>query len=398
MGNNFSIQNSQHLPGPDDESIRFFKSIQLKWLRTVAFQLYESSGKPFDIYDKTRLFSWREYFKIFSEIKEKIKLEADHEKSVHWHPATKNYQMVRIEDSFEQVPVIVVETKIPDDYTEDEVSDMSDNESEESKDGDSDEDGDDGEEKEDDEEEDEDGNRGTKRKLKKGKETSRKSSRVGEDDGIPDPESTADGDDHSLKSTGSKRKSDKTDKSKTKSQKSNTSDKSGSVSASQSRKGSQSSQHSVGSAGSGSSRLSQSITEDIPDTPAPIKVGWDSTMVSPVFFGYGLQTISEQQNERLRLARAVEKAKASRSTMIGTFEKSIENAKQGRERHIQDLERRYEASKAKRDAELARNEKQMNPLQLGLYKREWELDCRAAEDAHETENAALQLIHKLTRL
>lgn len=425
MGNSYSIQSSLALEGPDEASIHFFRTIQVKYLKQFAVSLSESTGLGFDINDTTRQISWRDYFRIFSEIKDLIERDKEQVKAGNWHPATKNFQMERAPIEFEEVVEEQREEQIPDDYTEDEESDISEDESADGEEGSA--------------EGDVTGSTGSKkRKNSTTPSSSRKSSRVGDDSAAvtdnndpdksggsgsgknadeenkePDEEATPANDEDDGSAAGSVKSAKSAQSgesagsgshksnSRTKSNKSNKSAKSNQSGGSGQGSSASGSGSSVSS--NSSSSYSSSNSSSYAAARAPKLKGWDPNTISPIFFGYGLQTVAQKQHEekektenlRVMERRAVEKARNTRSGQIGHFEKSTVSAREARQKQIDDIIRRYETATKKREEDIARAEKSMNKLQFSLYKAEWQADCEAADEAYETESTALIAVHKL---
>ena len=351
MGNTFSISHSLSLQGPDQQSIAFFRTIQVKHLKHFASSLESITKCSYDLNDSSRLITWREYFKIFTEIREKVATDQEIVKSANWNPCTIGYKMEKVPIEYE-IPVvqIVEQTPVPDDYTEDEVSDVSGDEASESVSV---------------------TETGSKRKSSVTQNSSRKSSRVGDENTVNDDTI---GNDSIMNGTKSSKSDNKDIRESSKS-------------------------------GSSSSSSYNSQSQSSASTAVVVskKKGWDPNTVSPIFFGYGLTTIAAQQliekqeadNLIIKEKRAVLKAKSVRNTLIGSFEKSIETARNIRQKNIDELTRKYEVAESKRVEDIAKAEKTMHPTQFKLFKKNWAQDKEAAEDAYETEINALKVVHKM---
>lgn len=87
-------------PLESDDSVAFFRRLSLKWVKTFTNRAVEAgSVKELDIYDSTALLTWKNYFKIISELKERIEVEEEVGSRAVWHPACSGFTMEKVEMS-----------------------------------------------------------------------------------------------------------------------------------------------------------------------------------------------------------------------------------------------------------------------------------------------------------
>lgn len=111
-------------PGPS-ENVELFRTIRPKWVEYFVSKLNENSLSDLDIANQEEMVQWKYYFKSFSEIKEFAERDAEIKKRLTWHPATAGFMMqMELPPADEQEPP----KGPPDDYTEDEASDVSESE------------------------------------------------------------------------------------------------------------------------------------------------------------------------------------------------------------------------------------------------------------------------------
>lgn len=80
----------------------------------------------FDLRRKEKLF-WREFFTIFSELREKIETDKKTSMRSTWHPATLSYEMSKVDSTNTNANDFSEQLQIPDDHTDDDLSDNGDN-------------------------------------------------------------------------------------------------------------------------------------------------------------------------------------------------------------------------------------------------------------------------------
>ena len=299
MGNNLSSLSSLSSSSSSTSillsNLSFFISLRIKWIEYFISSLNENSFFDFSILNSYEKIKWKDYFKIFSNIKKFSISDKEIKERLFYHPSTIGYLMI------EEIPILEIEEiekNLPDDYTEDEASDISD-------------------EDEDEEEEDDDsGNKEQKNERKRKKD-----------------EIDTDEENEIIKQRSyqeeEERKSKKKDQFPIKS--------------------------------------NQKFT--------PPK-HWNSSNLSPIFFGYSQmtiqqhkETISNHQNETEKSEkRAVEKAMNTRLIALEEFEKNILIKEKIRTTKLEEIETLYEKERQRRDADLARNKKNLPEMGFKMYR------------------------------
>lgn len=127
MGNFLNYADHLESDGPG-QSIDFFQKLNLKQVKCFFAKLQESMLSDFELGNVTEEVTWRQYFQIFSEIKERVDVEKNVTIRQHWHPATCGYEMMRNNEVELLEEPIDAEGK-PDSYTDDELSDSDDGDS-----------------------------------------------------------------------------------------------------------------------------------------------------------------------------------------------------------------------------------------------------------------------------
>lgn len=120
MGNSLIFSDFNESPGPGT-SVEFFKLVQIKWIKVFFNRIQDRMD--FDIDDSKLKLKWRDYFRLFTEIREKIQLQIVLDRRASWHPITQGYEMTR-KPVEEESPDVCVEPGIPDDHTDDDHSDV----------------------------------------------------------------------------------------------------------------------------------------------------------------------------------------------------------------------------------------------------------------------------------
>jgi hypothetical protein len=146
MGNQLSTDESYtdpDLQGRGDVS--FFRSLDVKWINYFFAKVNcadhggsraNSITARFDLGDGSQVLTWREYFAILSDIRDRMAKEKDRESRQSWHPSTLGYIMERrdardgeTESTTESKDADVVQeseiggVSMDDGYTDDEPSD-----------------------------------------------------------------------------------------------------------------------------------------------------------------------------------------------------------------------------------------------------------------------------------
>ena len=143
MGNRFSTSSEDYIDPPGPEGVTFFHELELRWFDTVVNRVRELVTDlqldPFDLSNpKTKKhpykLQWRDYFAIFTTIKEKIVLDEIKRERRAWHPATTGF-MMGIDDSprtYETTIIPPTPKLVEDDYTDDDMDDDDDGDEDES--------------------------------------------------------------------------------------------------------------------------------------------------------------------------------------------------------------------------------------------------------------------------
>ena len=96
--------------GPPESTVKFFKTVRVKWLEYFVSELKTRIGKAptdhLDMNDSTMFLKWKDYFSIFSVIQVKIKEENIREERASWHISTLGYVMERDDGKreYSQIP------------------------------------------------------------------------------------------------------------------------------------------------------------------------------------------------------------------------------------------------------------------------------------------------------
>ena len=286
MGNRFVYEEFEDPPGPG-EGVGFFQNLHIKWMKTFINRVVDYKRHDIDLNDEEEVLKWTEYFRIFSEIRETLRIEAEGVHRKTWHPAVAPYSMRPYEEVpyEEEIPPPPVVKLIEDDYTDDSAS-------EGSKD-----------------------------------ENAEKDEPVdGEEEVVADSSSSAD------------------------------------------------------SSYSSKKRPVVSVKEVLPENQMrnkdPNKRNWDSTFISPIYFGYNYvkqieydkQKAAEVSAVRAREARAIEKARSARGSTIDTSERMSKMQEEARQKKIDALEAKYNAAKAKLEAELETNRRDLPAAAFTSFK------------------------------
>lgn len=103
---------------------------------------------------------------------------------------------------------------------------------------------------------------------------------------------------------------------------------------------------------------------------------WNPHVLSPVFFGYTMKSlktheeeeISQRANLKEAEQRAVNRVKASRMTLLDTFQSASKNQENNRVKKITHLEEQYLAARTKREANLKKMQIDLPPNSFRDYK------------------------------
>lgn len=138
------------------------------------------------------------------------------------------------------------------------------------------------------------------------------------------------------------------------------------------------------------------------DTFEEYKPQWDSTMISPIFFGYKYTSLNQQMDSQGSAAgevakaeaRALERAKASKVDAKQELEKRMSSTAAAREKKMDEMRKKYETSSGRRNEELLRNKDVLNATAYRLYTLEWNKEKKEADKAFELELGRMQSSHE----
>lgn len=303
------------------DNVRFFKSLSIESIEYFFEKLAidtgskchfrEPNGKP-DV-----MLTWKDYYRIFSSMKDNIAAEKIRKERESWNIATRGYMMEKTpesEDIYIEEPVVVTPVKegIPDDHTDDEASDL---------------------------DEDSDGENDAA-------------------DAAPQEESkTAEA---SVDNDG--KDSTKKEPVQEESKKSNTDD--GSVKESTEEK----------DVSEGSSKDEELSAPKVPKKRLPINK--DPSLVSPIFFGYSKLKVADHEASKqkeleavkIRESRAVESARRAREVGIEDIEKNQKNQAASRLKKMEELKAKYEYQQDARNGKLETNQRELPEGPFKLFK------------------------------
>ena len=134
MGNRLSLLEFYDIEDPSvDVELKFFRSLKLKWTKMFFARVAENMLSDFDINNEREMVSWKDFFRIFSEIKQQRDIDIDQKRRMMWHPAASGYMMNRDESVQELIKSIEAkkEKRPPDDWTDDDASDFDESEEDE---------------------------------------------------------------------------------------------------------------------------------------------------------------------------------------------------------------------------------------------------------------------------
>lgn len=118
MGARLSSLDSTDGRGPGDK-VEFFRSVKVRWVDYFVCRLRENLLCDVSLEDTSNVIQWREYFKIFTDVKTFSERDEENRQRMVWHPATSGFMMQR-----DYGPVTEADIAgIPDDFTEDEATD-----------------------------------------------------------------------------------------------------------------------------------------------------------------------------------------------------------------------------------------------------------------------------------
>lgn len=125
MGSRLSTLDKGDAAGPL-QNVAFFQTIRAKWMEYFISKLNENILSDLDISNSNEMLQWKDYFNIFAEIRGFVERDNDIKQRLHWHPATSGFMLQKELPQVPERPRTPPEEGLPDDYTEDEASDVSD--------------------------------------------------------------------------------------------------------------------------------------------------------------------------------------------------------------------------------------------------------------------------------
>ena len=413
MGQKLSFQTFEDCPGP--ENVDFFKSIQTRWLDFFCDRLLERSFPKLDIEDPKLVVKWNDYFSIFSQIVELKKTETRAKERSSWHISCDGYEMVTQASSYSvtpNVPRTFTDPELLAGHTDDEPEPQSEGEeSDDESDEEGETDADSGEEEEEEGEgevkdakaegkdgEGEDGDEEGGESKKKKKKKKKKKGEEKETEGDVDDEAAviADGDAPPADTDAVVA----------------VSDDDGSQADGKGGKGKKGKEE-VKEAVNPRDQLVKDQRDLIIDKAKEAKVpeatlkpgqlpdGWDSNVISPIFFGYTrLKTHDREEKEakekaeiEVRERSAVNQAEKIRGSLLVEFEEAINRRMKQREERIVDLKKDYTGRRTEREKDLMINSKDLPEVAFKTYKRQWDREYKASEESFNAELGRLEEIH-----
>jgi len=399
MGNKLSFQTYEDCPGPGDQ-VAFFKTIQVRWLGQFCDQLLERAFPKLDIEDKSLVVKWNDYFGIFSRIVEEKKKEVKERERASWHPVTMGYEMTKVVAKDFTAKVFTADRPgdgpphLPDGHTDYAPSELS--EGDESENGDKSEADDEaGTDAEDEEKSGEDADNDSGSGSDNDVDASAVVVTAGDaEDGDADVDldpsvpkdgvlAIADGDDDSA--GGGKKKKGASGGEEEKEEKDDEPDPREQLPKDEAKY-----------------EEDMAVLDPTPRLDeGQLPDGWDSSCVSPIFFGYTfLTTASREEEERkardaiaVREEAAVSSAQETRSSLMGDFEEAIGRRADARQNRIEDLKHDYTTNRAEKDKDYNMNKHELPELAFGTYKRQWDREYKASLEAYNAELERLEEIH-----
>ena len=349
MGNALIYQDYEDPPGPG-KGLDFFQSLNMKTVE-LFFRLIRDSGTDMElklVENQVSVLTWRNYSRIFSQVREVLEADAEDLKRLIWHPATNGYVMrpgllPPLRDGPPPPDYDEIGAHIPADFTDDDASDTEEESDSDAEKGELEDDDDKSNpDKESTEEIDGDGISKKDKKSKKGSVKKDASDRIKRDASwVPDEVPL-------------KRK-----------------------------------QRHVGGK-----------TDDSRDGGEQRK-SWDPKLVSPIFFGYHHTTtkdVRKEKNDELTKnqaaeSRAIASAQNARASVLSVASDNAKKMADTRLKKIDEIERRYAAATARREDELSKNRKDLPQEAFAIFKRKWDSEYDAAEAAFAAEVGQLRYIH-----
>jgi len=131
--------------------------------------------------------------------------------------------------------------------------------------------------------------------------------------------------------------------------------------------------------------------------------GWDSSSLSPIFFGFKVEREAEVQAKaaqgiaavREGEQRAIERALKSRSSAINEVEAANKGRETARLKKIAEVEALYAKNREEKEVELARSKDSLPADAFVQYKKQWDSDYVAALEAFDIEIETLKNVNYL---
>lgn len=343
MGNSISLLSDGDPEGVGEE-VEVFRTMNVKWMNMFVSKLRSSRDQyKFSIEDENEKIQWREYFQIFTEIKESIASETFVKERSNWHPATMGYAMIKkVEEELQQVVEDIPEddNQPSDDYTDDEPSEIGDDEAVDL---------------DDDDNNVVDNDSSEKPETSPLDDTNVDNADDGNDNGANEPSDEV----HQQHPSGEDENNVKPDENITNAKPVVTR--------------------------STSSKIQKLVQKKNKDerTTRSLNIGKNSLNWSPIYIGYS--TISKKEHDKqlrgeqealaARENRAIEKAKTKRGAVIDAMEKSSMNQSKVRLEKIQKVEGKYAENKSRRQKELAQQQRELPDVAFALYEVRAYLIC-----------------------
>eukprot|EP01038_Epipyxis_sp_PR26KG_P005892 gene5892-8130_t len=133
-----------------------------------------------------------------------------------------------------------------------------------------------------------------------------------------------------------------------------------------------------------------------------IDPNWDSSMISPIYFGYNTTLKKSEQDAKIKTQldfvkmrenRAISKAKVSRGAVIDAFEKTAVSQQVIREKKLQLLQESYQKAKQDMTIEYDSNEKELDEASFLTFKSSWKVEMDSIEDSFKEEFDELKELH-----
>lgn len=361
MGNALIFKDYADPPGPG-KGMEFFRGLKMKTVE-LFFKLIRESGTDLNlklVENKISILSWRDYSRIFQQVREVLERDLEEHKRTIWHPATRGFVMrpgalPPLRDPPGGAEYDEYGVRIPTDHTDDDASDTeeeTDSEAEKSGSGSDDEDGnkkprpDKQSSPDSDISDDEEGSvKSKKSKSSKASKAERRKNRTKRDlQWVPDGVEL-------------KRKERRRDKTR------------------------------------------DDDDDDVP--PDQRRKKWDSSLLSPIYFGYHHTTTQDVRDEiqaeltmnEAAEKRAITRAQDARSSMLIEASETAKKQEEQRLKKLDEIDRRYTAASARREDELSKNRKDLPESAFETFKRKWDSEYDAAEAAYLSEVGQLRYIH-----